>query len=256
MKIATFNVNSLRARLGIVTGWLEKESPDVLCLQETKVEDALFPEGELKEAGYSSVFRGEKGYNGVAVLTREPVESFSLGFDGDGEAGTRLMTVTCRGVTVINSYVPQGVSPRSDRFVDKLEFLTRLHDLIDERFTPGSPLVWTGDFNVAPAPEDVHDPEALDGQVGFHPDEREIIEEIRGWGFVDLFRLHDKNPGRFSFWDYRARGGVEKNRGWRIDHIWATRPLAEKCSAAWIDREPRLLEKPSDHTPVVAVIDV
>lgn len=255
MKIATFNVNSLRARLGIVTGWLEKESPDVLCLQETKVEDALFPAGELKEAGYSSVFRGEKGYNGVAVLTRGEVESFSFGFDGDGEAGTRLLTVVYRGVTVINSYVPQGVSPRSDRFVDKLEFLTRLHDLMDDRFTPESPLVWTGDFNVAPAPEDVYDPDSLDGQVGFHPDERELMEEIRGWGFVDLFRLHNKNPGEFSFWDYRVRGGVEKNRGWRIDHIWATRPLADKCTSAWIDREPRLAEKPSDHTPVVAVLD-
>lgn len=252
LKVATFNVNSIRARLAIVLDWLRKESPDVLCLQETKVTDPDFPRAVFAEAGYQAAFRGEKGYNGVAILSRTAMDDVRIGFDDLESGGSRLITATCGGIVIMNTYVPQGFHPLSEQFREKLDWLQRLYDYLRGRFRPDDPLLWAGDFNIAPASEDVYDPNHLYGQVGYHPDEHAVLAILRRWGLTDLFRLHHPEAGQFTFWDYRMKKALDKNMGWRIDHIWATHPLALRCTAAWIDVSPRRLERPSDHTPVVA----
>lgn len=252
MKVASFNVNSLRARLKIVLDWLKKESPDVLCLQETKVPDRDFPEEEIKNSGYRSAYSGEKGYNGVAILSKSPMKEVRHGFDEFQSQATRIISAKVNGVTIVNTYVPQGFNPFSDQFREKLDWLQLLLDYLNQNFRPGEPLIWLGDFNVAPEDEDVYDPEHLRGHVGFHPDEHTHLGRLRDWGFVDVIRLHNRGPGHYTFWDYQIKKAVEKKKGWRIDHIWATKPLADKCTGSWIDVEPRLWEKPSDHTLVVA----
>lgn len=256
MKIASFNVNSIRARMGILTGWLAGESPDVVCLQETKVDDDHFPVGEIEDAGYSVEFSGEKSYNGVAVLSRLPLSDVGRGLNPEGLWRTRFITASVSGVTVVNTYAPQGYMPGTDKFAEKLDWYNLLYDWFNDNFTPADPVIWVGDFNIAPEPRDVYDPEGLAGSVGFHPDEHAVLERIREWGFVDVFRLHQDGDGLYTFWDYRIRGGVKSNRGWRVDHIWATAGVAERSTAAWVDVSPRLLEKPSDHTPIIAEFDI
>ncbi len=252
MKVATFNVNSIRVRLQSVLTWLEKESPDVLCLQETKVIDSDFPAQAFHDMDYSPVFRGEKTYNGVALLTRLPVERAQIGFTDDEAEGTRLITAVIQGVPIVNTYIPQGYEPQSEKFRYKLDWFRRLYDYFDRNFSAQKPLLWVGDFNVAPEAMDVHDPGKMLGQVGYHPDEHAALERIRKWGFVDVFRMHQQGREQYSFWDYRVKNAVQRKKGWRIDHIWATKPLADKSIQAWIDKELRLTERPSDHAPVVA----
>lgn len=252
LKIASFNVNSIRARLKVVTDWLKKESPDVLCLQETKVPDSEFPEKAFDQLHYHSAYRGEKGYNGVAILSRTPPEDVRIGFDEYETGGTRLIRARVQDIPIVNTYVPQGYHPLSEQFREKLDWLQSLYGYFSQEFSPDKPLVWLGDFNIAPEPIDVYDPEFLEGHMGFHPDEHAALRRFSEWGFVDVFRLHHPEPEQYSFWDYQIRNAVKKKQGWRIDHIWATRPLAEKSTDAWIDIAPRLLEKPSDHTVVVA----
>lgn len=256
MKVATFNVNSIRARLSTVLEWLKKESPDALCMQETKVIDKEFPEEDLEKAGYFSVYRGEKGYNGVAIISKKRLEDVHIGFDKDESEGSRIISANISGITVFNTYVPQGFHPLSDKFREKLDWLQRLYDDFAGTFQPDEPILWVGDFNVAPEAIDVHDPKRLLGHVGFHPDEHATLLKFREWGFVDVFRLHNKNPEQYTFWDYRLRNAVEKKKGWRIDHIWATKTMAEKSVKAWIDMGPRLSDKPSDHTIVVAEFSI
>ncbi len=251
-KVATYNANSIRARLKTVVEWLGAESPDVLCLQETKVEDGRFPALSFLEAGYHAAFRGEKAYNGVAIITREEPGEVRIGFDDEEAEGSRLISAKVSGVDIVNTYVPQGYSPLSEQFRYKLDWLQGLHEYFDRNFKPSDPLLWVGDFNVAPEAIDVYDPEFLLGHVGFHPDEHAALARLREWGFVDVVRMHHPEPGLYSFWDYQVRNAVKKNIGWRLDHIWATRPLAEACTAAWVDVEQRTKEKPSDHTFVVA----
>ncbi len=257
MKVASFNANSIRARLGIITDWLEAERPDVLCIQETKVQDKDFPIEAIKEAGYYPVYCGEKSYNGVAVLGSSEPESVCVGFNGSGgnEAARLIRAVVC-GVVVVNTYAPQGFHPLSEKFSYKLEWFARLKRYFEENFKPTDKLLWVGDFNVAPDDRDVYDPVGLSGEVGFHPKEKSALEEVRRWGFVDVFREHVTEGGHYTFWDYRIRGGVRGGRGWRIDHIWATTPLAKMCSRAWIDVGPRLRPKPSDHTFIAAEFDI
>jgi exodeoxyribonuclease-3 len=252
LKLASFNVNSIRARLDIVIGWLRKESPDVLCLQETKAADNDFPKEAFENVHYHSVFRGEKAYNGVAIVSKEPAVDVRIGFDEYESEGTRLITATINSVPIVNTYVPQGFHPLSRQFREKLDWLQRLYDYFNKYFRPDKPLLWLGDFNIAPEPSDVYDPAHLEGHVGFHPDERAALQRFRQWGFSDVFRLHQPGPGHYTFWDYRLRNAVTKNLGWRVDHIWATRPLVEKSTGAWIDIDPRRAERPSDHTVVVA----
>ncbi|MBI5598643.1 MAG: exodeoxyribonuclease III [Deltaproteobacteria bacterium] len=250
-KVASWNVNSIRARRSAVAQWLEKEAPDVLCLQETKAADDDFPERAFGEMDYICEFSGEKSYNGVAILSRFPVKGVKKGFE-DGGDPARIITATINGIPVVNTYVPQGFHPMSEKFRYKLDWFERLYEYFDRNFNPAKPLLWVGDFNVAPEEKDVHDPKHLFGQVGFHPDELAALERFKDWGFIDVFRLHDTGGGKYTFWDYRARNAVKRGIGWRVDHIWATRPLVEKSKRAWIDIGPRLQEKPSDHAPVVA----
>lgn len=238
--------------MGIVTDWLKKESPDVLCLQETKAPDREFPEKTFKGLGYHSVFRGESGRNGVAVLSKSPFQSVRIGFDAQGSEGDRLITATILGIPIVNTYVPQGVSRFSDFFREKLDWLQRLHDFFKVNFSPEKPLLWMGDFNIAPEPIDLYDPEFLAGHVCFNPDLQAVLDRFRQWGMVDVFRIHHPEPEQYTFWDYQIKNAVQKKKGWRLDHVWASKPLARKSTRCWIDIGPRLKEKPSDHTFVIA----
>jgi len=251
VKIASFNVNSLRVRLKLLSDWLEKESPDILCLQETKVSDHAFPKKEIEGKGFHVIFRGEKTFNGVAVVSRVAFEKVVYGFE-DGSEATRLIFSKIKGIHIINTYVPQGLHAFSDKFREKLDWLQRLYYYLKENYKPTMPIIWTGDFNIAPEPKDVYDPRLLKDHVGFHPDEHAVLRRFKEWGFVDVFRMHCKEPGQYTFWDYRMRNAFKTNRGWRLDHIMATKPLAEKSIACYVDKNPRLAERPSDHTPVVA----
>lgn len=256
MKIATFNVNSLRVRLPILTEWLKEASPDILCLQETKVQDPDFPHAAIEATGYNYVFKGQKTYNGVAILSRPKISDVSYGLPDEPCDEPRMITASIGGITVINTYVPQGASIDSQYYTYKLEWFKRLRRYLDKTFDPGSPLVWCGDLNVAPEPIDVYDPESLADHVCFHIEARKALRHVLDFGLVDCFRLHNKNPGEYSFWDYREPGSLSRNRGWRLDHIMATKPLASKCSSAAIDKQPRQQERPSDHTPVIAEFSI
>jgi len=255
MKIASFNVNSIRARLPVVSEWLGKNRPDVLAVQETKVQDHEFPTAAFEEIGYRCVFRGQKAYNGVALLTLDEVADVAFGLPGEPRDEARLVAASLDGTTIVNTYVPQGYMADTDKFRYKLDWFARLLDYFQDRFKPTDPLIWVGDLNVAPEPIDVYDPEALLGHVCFHPDVHEALKKIMDWGFADLFRAFCQDAGQYTFWDYRARGTFQRNRGWRLDHIMATRPAARQCTACYIDREPRTAERPSDHTPIVAEFD-
>jgi len=254
-KIATFNANSIRSRLDQILDWLNREHPDVLCVQETKVQDKDFPAQPIEDAGYHVIFSGQKAYSGVAILSRTTPEHVVVGFD-DGEEDTdapRLLRAAYHGVTVVNTYVPQGRDVDSEHFQYKLHWLARLRALFERHYSPDDLLVWVGDLNVAPEDIDVYDPKGLRYHVDFHPDAQAALEAIRQWGFVDVFRQHHPGePQQFSYFDYRANNPIERGIGWRIDHIWATAPLAAKSTRAWIDVEARKAARPSDHTLVVA----
>lgn len=252
MIIATWNVNSVLARLPLVLRWLKSARPDVLCLQETKCSDERFPAAEFAEVGYSAAAHGQPTYNGVAVLARGGIADVSRGLPGD-EAGAqaRVIAATVGGVRVVNVYVPNGQSVGSEKYEFKLEWLGRLRDYLDEEFWADDEVLICGDFNVAPEDRDVHDPAAWRGRILCSGPERARLDHVRGWGFTDAFRQHVAAGGHYSWWDYRA-GSFRMNAGLRIDHIWVSEPLAGRCTRAWIDREPRGWERPSDHTPVLA----
>jgi exodeoxyribonuclease-3 len=254
MKVATLNSNSIRSRLELVLDWLRREDPDALCLQETKVQDADFPAKPFQDAGYHVVFQGQKAHAGVAIVSQEEPQEVAFGLDDGGEPDKpRLIRAVIGGIPMVNTYVPQGRSPDSEHFRYKLEWLARLRAFFESHYSPQEPLLWMGDFNVAPDPIDVHDPKRLKNHVDFHPEARAALEQVREWGFVDVFRRHHpEEPGQYTFWDYRVRGALERGLGWRVDHIWATEPLALKSTEAWIDVEARRAERPSDHTFLVA----
>ncbi len=252
--IATFNVNSIRSRLPIVISWLERHRPDVLCMQETKVADEVFPAKEFEKVGYHVVFRGDKGKNGVAIASPEEPEDVAFGLDDGGPPDEdRLIRGVFSGIPVVNTYVPQGQKPESPMFPYKLGWFQRLRRLFQRHYSPTEPLLWCGDLNVAPEEIDVHNPKRLLGHVCFRPEVWEAFQEVKAWGFVDIFRKHHPGEGgQYTFFDYRVPRAVDRGLGWRVDHILATPPLAEKSQDCWIDLEPRLATKPSDHTPLVA----
>jgi exodeoxyribonuclease-3 len=256
MKVASFNVNSLRARLPIVTKWLNDNQPDVLCVQETKVQDKDFPEQAFDDTIYNYVFKGQKSYNGVAIISKGQPKNVRYGFDNEPKDESRLITAEINGITIVNTYVPQGYLPDSQKFDYKLNWFARLLDFFKRHFEPNKPVIWVGDLNIAPEPIDVYDPVTLLGHVCFHPDVHKALSKIMNWGFTDVFRMHCKEPGQYTFWDYRMRNAFRSNNGWRIDHIMATKPLAEKSTACYIDKNPRLAARPSDHTPIVAEFDI
>jgi exodeoxyribonuclease III len=252
MKIATFNVNSLRARLPILVEWLKAAAPDILCLQETKVQDLDFPHADIEATGYNYVFKGQKTYNGVAILSRSKIEDTTYGLPEEPYDEPRLITAIVDGITIVNTYVPQGVSADSEYFAYKLKWFSRLRHYLDKSFSPKDQLIWCGDLNVAPEPIDVHDPDGHLEHVCFHVDVRKAMAHVMDFGLVDCFRLHNKDAGQYTFWDYRMPHALSGNKGWRVDHIMATKPLAKKCTAAMIDKWPRMQERPSDHTPLIA----
>lgn len=255
MKIASFNVNSIRVRLPIVVGWLQRNQPDVLAVQETKAQDNDFPHEAFNEIGYKCAFRGQKSYNGVALISRHELEHVKFGLPDEPRDEPRIVAATVQGISLVNTYVPQGYLAATDRFQYKLDWFGRLLSYFRTRFKPSDPVLWVGDLNVAPLPIDVYDPVALEGHVCYHPAVREALAKVVEWGFTDLFRKHHTEPEQYTFWDYRIGNFFEKNRGWRIDHILATTPLADRCTACTIDKEPRAAERPSDHTPIVAEFD-
>jgi len=257
MKIATFNVNSLRKRLGIVLEWLEQHQPDVLCLQETKVQDSEFPLLGLAPCGYEITYRGMKSYNGVAVLSRKKPDAVFYGFDDGGDPDeARLLRVVVDGLPIVNTYVPQGFEIDSPKYVYKLGWYERLRKYFEKHLSPTTPAVWCGDMNIAPRPMDVHSPEKHLKHVCYHEDARKAYEGVLGWGWQDVFvRLHPDRE-QYTFWDYRAPSSLEANKGWRIDHILATAPLAEKCMSVEVDVEPRRAKDPSDHTFICAEFSI
>jgi exodeoxyribonuclease-3 len=253
-KVATYNANSIRARMALILDWLSRESPDVLCVQETKVQDEDFPAQPIQEAGYHVVFRGQKAHAGVAIISRGEPQDVAFGIDDGQESDeARLIRAVIGGVSVVNTYIPQGRDPESEHFQYKLRWFERLQAFFERHYTPDDLLVWMGDFNVAAEPIDVHDPKGLEGHVCYRPEVRKALRRVGEWGFVDVFRKHHPDePGQYTYYDYRARNPVERGVGWRVDHVWATEPLAAKSTDAWIDTEARLAERPSDHTFLVA----
>jgi exodeoxyribonuclease III len=256
MKIASFNVNSLRARLPIVLDWLKENAPDVLCVQETKVQDAGFPVQAFENSGYEFVFKGQKSYNGVAIFSRTQINNVRYGFDDEPKDESRLIMAEINGISIVNTYIPQGYMPDSEKFEYKLRWFSRLKEFFQENFKPSDSVIWVGDMNIAPEPIDVYDPVQLTGHVCFHPKVHKALQDVISWGFVDVFRMHCKDAGQYSFWDYRVRNTFKNNRGWRLDHIFATKPLAVKSTECYIDKKPRAAERPSDHTPVIAVFEI
>jgi exodeoxyribonuclease-3 len=257
-KLATYNCNSIRARLDLVLTWLDREEPDILCLQETKVTDEEFPTYPFAQRSYHVVLHGRKAQAGVASISREPATGLKFGLEsiGGGEEG-RLIRGTFGDVSVVNTYVPQGRAPDSPHFRRKLEWFDGLRQYFERHFATDDLLVWAGDFNVAPEEIDVYDPKRLAKHVDFHPDARRALNRVKDWGFIDLFRLHHPNePEQYSFWDYRVRDALERGMGWRVDHLWCTKPLAERSTDCWIDVDARRAERPSDHTFVVATFDL
>lgn len=256
MKIATFNTNSVRARLPIIKDWIMDEQPDVLALQEVKVQDKDFPVNEFNELGYNIVCRGQKSYNGVAIISRtEPGNIIRNLYRGEDEQA-RFLSAVISGVTVINVYIPQGFAPDSEKFTYKLKWMEDLLEYIKGQYTPDSPVVLLGDFNVAMDDRDVHDPEGLRGSAGFHPDEQEILKRFFDWGFIDIFRKYHSEKDHYTFWDYRIPNALKRKMGWRIDYITATAPIAEKSTGISIDLDARMLKRPSDHTFLTAEFDL
>lgn len=252
MKIATWNVNSLRARQDRVLDWLERTGPDVLCLQETKVTDAEFPSLEFQRLGYRVVYAGQKTYNGVAIVARAPLQDVVVGFDGPPEdEERRLISARVFGTWVYSCYVPNGRSVESEQFQYKLDWLGRLERTLRARHQPSEALVLCGDFNIAREARDVYDPSVFEGHTHFHPREHASLSRVLEFGLVDAFRIHDHNAGRYSWWDYRA-GMFRRNLGLRIDYLFVSEPLARRCQEVVIDVAERKRPKPSDHAPVMA----
>ena len=255
MKIATWNVNSIRTRLERAVAWLELRQPDVVCLQEIKCLDEQFPREPFEAAGYRVETHGQKTYNGVALLSREPAGDVVRGLPDEGDdAQARLIAGTFDGLRVINVYVPNGSSPESDKFAYKLAWLAQLEEMVARAHGPDDPVLLLGDFNIAPDDRDVYDPDAFRGQVHFHPKEHEALEGLTELGFSDLFRKFHEEAGLYSWWDYRQLG-FPMNKGLRIDLMLGTQPVLDRCSDCFIDREERKGKKPSDHAPVIAEID-
>jgi exodeoxyribonuclease-3 len=257
MRIATFNANSIRSRLDTIRAWLTEHHPDVLCIQETKAEDKDFPALALTELGYHVAFRGEKSYNGVAMISRAKPGAVSFGLDDGGPPdATRLVYAKFGVVHVVNTYVPQGREIDHPMYQYKLAWFARMRDYFTRHFTPKTKLVWVGDLNIAPEAMDIHNAAEQDHHVCYHIDARRAFRATVQWGFVDVFRKHRPEPGQYTFFDYRTIDAAQRKMGWRIDHVLATAPLAAKSRDCFIDLKPRLGAKPSDHTFLVADFDI
>ncbi|GAA4334893.1 exodeoxyribonuclease-3 [Actinomadura luteofluorescens] len=277
MRLATWNVNSVKARLPRLLAWLDETKPDVVCLQETKCRADLFPAAEVEELGYATAAHGDGRWNGVAVLSRVGIEDVSNGFPGEpayaGEAGTegedeqmelnepvllapeaRAIGATCGGVRVWSLYAPNGRTPESAHYTYKLAWFAALRDALAEELAAGAPLVACGDYNVAPTDEDVWDPAVFAGSTHVTPPERQALADLRALGLRDVVPTIEKGPHPYTYWDYRA-GAFHKNMGMRIDLFYANEDVAGRVASAYVDREARKGKGPSDHAPVVVDLD-
>ena len=259
MRIATWNVNSVRTRLEQVLAWLEQEQPEVLCLQETKVTDDLFPEEAFRALGYATAISGQKAYNGVAILSRLPLEDVQIGFDAllpdDPDAPAlseqkRVISALIEGVRVLNLYVPNGSSLTSEKYAYKLEWLACLQRYLVAQEQQGDPLCMVGDFNIGPEARDLPDPERLSGGIMASDAERTALQAALGERLSDVFRMFEPNSGHWSWWDYRS-GAWDRDQGWRIDHIYLSEELLDCATGCVIHKATRGNEQPSDHAPVV-----
>ena len=251
MKIASWNVNSLNVRLPHVQAWLEIAQPDVLALQETKMTDDKFPLEAISEVGYNSVYAGQKTYNGVAVLTKQVAEDPVTDIPGLDDPQRRILAVTVNDVRVIDLYVVNGSEVGSEKFAYKLHWLEQVTKYIQAEMQRFEKVVVLGDFNIAPTDADVHDPEAWKDKILCSVEERNALQAIMDMGLSDTFRMFEQKPAQWSWWDYR-QAAFRRNLGLRIDLVLASKAMADQCSAAYIDKEPRRQERPSDHTPVIA----
>ena len=257
MKIASWNVNSLKVRLPHVLDWLAEAQPDLLGIQETKTLDENFPQQEIEAAGYQVLFSGQKTYNGVAVLSRLATAPKEIITDIPGleDHQRRVLGATYGKLRFINLYVPNGSEVGSDKYTYKLDWLDKLASYLKKQLQEHKNLVVVGDFNIAPEDRDVHDPEAWKGSVLVSEPERAALQKLLDLGLHDSFRLFEQDEKLYSWWDYRA-AAFRRNMGLRIDHILCSDALKKKCTASYIDKEPRKLERPSDHAPVVAEFDL
>lgn len=253
MKLATWNVNSLKVRLPQVLQWLEANPVDVLCIQETKLTDDKFPQTEIEAAGYHVVFTGQKTYNGVAILSKHPIDAVQKNNPLFEDEQQRIIAATIAGVRVVCAYVPNGQALDSEKFQYKLRWLASLKEWIAAELQTHPALALLGDYNIAPEDRDVHDPKAWEGMNLVSPQERAALQELIALGLTDSFRLFEQAEKTFSWWDYRALG-FRLNKGVRIDHILLSATLAQRCTACVVDRVPRKWEQPSDHAPVIATL--
>jgi len=253
MRIASWNVNSLKVRLPQVLDWLAKHQPDALCLQELKLEDAKFPQAAIEAAGYFAAYSGQKTYNGVAILSRTPATNITCGIAGFDDPQRRIISADVGSVRLVCAYAPNGQSPESDKYRYKLSWLAALCSWLERELAQHSQLAVLGDYNIAPEDRDVHDPKAWEGKVLVSPPEREAFRRLIELGFSDSFRLFEQPEKSFTWWDYRMNG-FKRNLGLRIDHILLNAALTSGCTGCCIDLEPRRNERPSDHAPVVGEI--
>jgi exodeoxyribonuclease-3 len=254
-RVASWNVNSLRVRLPALATWLAANPVDVIGLQETKLTDENFPSADIEALGYHVVRCGQKTYNGVALLSRAPLEAVCIEFPGFDDPQRRVLAATSNGIRYINLYVPNGQSVGSEKYAYKLRWLEALHGFLREELATHPRVIVMGDFNIAPDDRDVHDPAAWAGQVLCSPPERDALARLLDLGLVDTFRLFEQPAGIFSWWDYRA-AGFRRNLGLRIDLLLASSALAPLCRESLVDTAPRRAERPSDHAPVVASFDI
>lgn len=253
-KIVSWNVNSIRARKERLLSWLDRNQPDVLCVQESKVVDSLFPHDDLASVGYQAVVHGQKTYNGVALITKTPATDVVRGFvDGGDDAQARFIGATVEGVRVFSAYTPNGNSVGSEKYQYKLQWLARLHAFLDKSESADTPVALCGDWNVAPEDRDIHDPLLWEGDLLCTDLERAALQKIVDWGLSDCYRKHCQDAN-FSWWDYRMLG-FPKNKGLRIDHIYASQILYSQCVESTIDRDERKGKGASDHAPVVALFE-
>lgn len=255
MKIATWNVNSLKVRLPHVLDWLAATQSDVLCLQETKIEDKVFPYAELEAAGYRAAHNGQKTYNGVAILARGTLEDVRFDIPEFADAQKRVIAATVNGLRIVCAYMPNGQEVGSEKYEYKLRWLAALTGYLRGELRRFPQLALLGDYNIAPEDRDVHDPAAWKDQILCSEPERAAFRQLVELGLADAFRLFEQAPKLYSWWDYRQMG-FRLNRGLRIDHILVSQPLAAACSACVIDKAPRKLERPSDHAPVMATLEL
>lgn len=255
MKIATWNVNSLNVRAPQVLEWLNAEAVDVLCVQETKIEDHKFPYDEFANIGYQAVHLGQKTYNGVAIISKHPIEEVQFDIPNLEDIQKRVVAATICGIRIICVYIPNGQSVGSDKYLYKLQWLQALTAYLEQQLKQYPKLALLGDYNIAPEDRDVYDPERWQGSVLVSEPERVAFRQLQALGLHDSFRLFEQPEKLYSWWDYRMVA-FRRNLGLRIDHILISSALVPAAKASWIDRAPRKLERPSDHTPVVLELDI